>query len=316
MKVKYDDWWHQKRAAFHIKLAALLQSYRPDLTLYYYNWDGDKFGMILPSFTTWAFNKQIVSSKEGANFSKDGAGNGRAVYEKDREERKKLTGRDYIEAMHSGDCGKALLASRADYAMRPELYRDIKGVEVFAPANFLCYADKPDYLNYFQTAEGLAVSNPVSYDEIGSRSINPRYEGSMVTPAGAAFSMALEVLAYFHGDARTLTYTPYTYGRGFADAHRRFAQAFLALPAIPGTVADQGDKELKVRLYPSASGTYVGVAYKGYAGKNLTVTVPAKAGAKLTNLVTGEAVPAKAIGDRWSFTLDSGPMELNAFLLQ
>ena len=308
MKAKYDAWWHQKRAQFHAKLVDLLKSYRSDLTLYYYNWDPDKFGLIEPDITAWAFVSNVVKpAPEG----------GRAAYEKERQARKSFTAEDYISVIRTGNFGNASKGiNRADYGIRPELYKDIKGIQLFAPANYLCYADKPDYLNYFQTADGLAVSNVVSYDEVGSRSINPKYEGNMLTPGGPAFSMALELLPYFHGDARTLNYTVYTYGRGFADAHRRFAQAFLALPAIPGTVADQGDKELKVRLYPSANGTYVGVAYKGYTGKKFTVTVPAKAGAKLLNLVTNETVPTKSTGADLQFGVDSGPMELHAFLVQ
>ena len=74
----------------------------------------------------------------------------------------------------------------------------------------------------------------------------------MITPANGDFSMALELLAYFHGDARTLTYTAYTFGRGFADAHRRFAQAFLALPAVEGKVVEGTDPDVRVRLYPTA----------------------------------------------------------------
>jgi hypothetical protein len=272
------------------------------MTLYYYNWDGDKFGLILPSNTTWAFNKQLMNP---------GPGGARSVYEKDEAERKTLTATDYIEVVRSGNFGSV---NRTDYGIRPSLYKDIKGIQLFAPANYLCYADKPDYLNYFQTGDGLAVANAVPYDEIGSRAINPKYEGNMITPAGPAFSMALELLPYFHGDARTLNYTVYTYGRGFADAHRRFAQAFLALPAIPGTVVDQGDEDLKVRAYPSKNGTYVGVAYKGYAGKKITIKLPATVGSKITNLVTGEPVPAKMSDDALSFEVTSGPMELNAFL--
>ncbi len=309
MKVKYDDWWHQKRADFHIKLAQLLQSYRPDLTLYYYNWDADKFGLIETDITAWAFVMNVVKPPP------DG---GRTAYEKEREVRKGFTAQDYISVMHSGNFGKASKGiNRADYGIRPELYKDAKGFRILAPANYLCYADKPEYLNYFKTGDGLAVSNVVSYDEVGARSINPKYEGNMITPAGAPFSMALELLDYFHGDANMLTYTVYTYGRGFADAHRRFAQAFLALPAIPGTVVDQGDADLKVRTYPSKDGTYVGVAYKGFADKKLTVKIPgAKAGAAVKNLVTNETVPTTASGDGLQFEIASGPMELNAYLVQ
>ena len=308
MKAKYDEWWHAKRAAFHLKLVELLQSYRPDLTLYYYNWDEDKFGLINTDITAWGFVSNVVKpAPEG----------GRAAYEKERLERKSFTAEDYIAVLRSGNFGNASRGiNRADYGIRPELYKDAKGIQIFAPANYLCYANMPDYLNYFQTADGLAVANVVSYDEVGSRSINPKYEGNMIMPAGPAFSMALELLSYFHGDARTLNYTAYTYGRGFADAHRRFAQAFLALPAIPATVVDQGDKDVKVRLYPSANGTYVGVAHKGYVAKKFTVKVPGKAGVKVTNLVTGESVPALTTGTDLQFDLASGPMELNAYLVQ
>ncbi len=310
MKVKYDDWWHQKRATFHIKLADLLKSYRSDLTLYYYNWDGDKFGLIEPSITTWAFVKNVVKpAPEG----------GRAAYVKERELRKTFTAADYISVLHSGNFGKASGGiNRADYGLRPELYKVAHGIQLFGPVNALCYAEKPDYINYFRTADGLAVSDADSYDEVGSRSINPKFEGSNLIPAGAPFSMTLELLSYFHGDARTLTYTAYTFGRGFADAHRRFAQAFLALPAIPGTVVDQGDPDLKVRIYPSANGTYVGVAYKGYAGKRLAITLAGvwPRGAAVRNLVTNEAVPATVSEHEAKFDLVHGPMELNAFLIR
>lgn len=219
--------------------------------------------------------------------------------------------------LHSGNFGKAGKGiNRADYGIRPELYKDAKGIQIFAPINYLCYANEPELINYFQTADGLAASNAISYDEVGSRSINPKYEGNMVTPGGAPFSMAFELLSYFHGDARTLNYTVYTYGRGFADTHRRFAQAFLALPAIPGTVVDQGDKDVKVRTYASASGTYVGVAYKGYTDRKLTVKVPAQAGVAVTNLVTNQVVPATVVDNDLQFDLVSGPMELNAFLIR
>lgn len=307
-KAAYDGWWHQKRADFHIRLAHLLQGYRSDMTLYYYNWDADKFGLINTDITAWAFVSTVM---------KPGPEGGRAAYERERQQRRSYTAEDYISVMRSGNFGAASKGNnRADYGIRPELYKDAPGIQLFAPANYLCYADKPAYLDYFRTHDGVAVSNVVSYDEIAARSINPKYEGNMISPAGPAFSMALELLSWFHSDARTLAYTVYTYGRGFAAAHRRFAQAFLALPAIPGTVAEQGDPELKVRLYPSPNGTYVGVAYRGYAAKRLTVTIPAKPGAVVSDLVSGKAVPTQAAPDGLRFTIDAGPMQLDAFLVQ
>lgn len=309
MKVKYDNWWHQKRADFHAKVAELLKSYRSDMTLYYYNWDNDKFSLILPSTTAWAFLANVIKAPPAG---------GRAAYEKDIAERSKLTAADYIEILRTGNFGSvtAMHINRADYGIRPELYKNIKGVQIFAPVDFLCYAI-PEYFNYFQTADGLAMSHVISYDEVASRTINPKYEGNMITPAGAQFSMALELLAYFDGDARTLNYTVYTYGRGFADAHRRFAQAFLALPAVPASVVNQPDKDLKIRTYASPNGTYLGIAYKGYAEKTLSITVPGiKAGSKLRNLVTNEVVPVNMSGGALKFEIDSLPMSLHAYLIE
>jgi hypothetical protein len=308
MKTKYDGWWHQKRADFHKKLVALLKSYRPDLTLYYYNWDADKFSLIEPDMNAAAFFAEIVKPVTG----------GRAAYERDRAVRKSFTSEDYISVMHSGNWGKASKGiNRADYALRPELYKDMKGIELFAPVDYFDYANKPEYLNYFKTADGLAVSNVVSYDEIASRYINPKYEGNMITPAGPNFSMALEVLSYFYGDARTLTYTAYTYGRGFADAHRRFAQAFLALPATEGKVIENADKDVKVREYSTPNGDYIGVAYKGFSDKKITVKIPgAKAGATVKDLVTNATVASTRVGDTLQFEIASGPMELHSYLIQ
>jgi hypothetical protein len=308
-KTQYGNWWHQKREEFQSKLLDLLKSYRSTMTLYYYNWDEDKFSLVLPDTNSWAFLSQVVSAKDGS----------RAVYEKDRNERRAIRDDDYVNIIHAGNFGKASGGiNRPDYGLHTELYQNTKGIRLFAPAGSLYLANSPKYLNYFRTADGLSVSNMVSYDEVASRTINPKYEGSMLTPAGPAFSMALELLAYFHGDARTLTYTAYTYGRGFADAHRRFAQAFLALPAIDGETVDEPDPDLKVRLYRSANGIYVGVAYRGYAPKKLTLALPAtlKSNATVKNLVNGEAIPAVITGRELQFDLESGPMELNAFLIQ
>lgn len=295
-KSAYDDWWHGKRAAFHKKLVDLLRSYRPDLTLYYYNWDEDKFGLINTDINGW-------------NFLATLGNNAKVRYEKDRADRKAFTAADYISVMRTGNFGDASKGiNRADYGMRPELYKDVKGFQPFAPANYLCYANLPEYLNYFRTGDGVAVSNVVSYDEIASRSINPKYEGNMITPANADFSMAMELLSYFHADARTLNYTVYTYGRGFADAHRRFAQAYLALPAIEGQEIPQKDADVKVRLYKSEQGTYVGVAYKGYERRTLTIDLPVSG--KVTDLVSGQEVAGG------SLKIDSAPVQLHAYLIK
>ena len=307
---RYADWWHAKRAAFHAKLAALLRSYRPDMVTYYYNWDGDKFSMGPLDMNSAAAFVELVSSKDGVA----------AVYQRHVAAQRKLTGEDYVEMIHSGQLFDRPGLGQ-DYALRTELYRDIKGFMPLAPANQLYSANSPVYLNYFATGEGLAVSNVVSYDEMGMRTLNPKFEGNMVTPGGPDFAMALEVLAYFHGDAKTLTYTVYTYGRGFADAHRRFAQAFLALPAVAGTVVSDAlataDANIRVRRYETANGAYLGVASKDYAARKVTLQLKAlPAQATVVNLVTGEQVAVERKGDGGTITLDLPPMCLQSFLVK
>lgn len=311
----YREWWLKKRAAFHYRVRDLLTSYRPGMEFLYYNWDTDDFSIGLMDFHTGSFYRKVLA-----------AGNrGAEVYSEDAQARRRYTAQDYVNMIRTGKLFSATPENakwrkdrreNIDSALDMDLYRDAGPMRLLCPANYLYLSDAPAYLNYFKTVDGLAVANPVEYDELGRCSVNPHFECNMITPGGGNFSMALELLAYFHGDARTLTWTVYTYARSFAAEHRRFAQAFLALPAIPGTVVDQGDKDVKVRTYPSANGTYVGVAYRGYEGKKVTVSVPAKAGARITNLVTSGPVQAKSVGDQLQFEVNSGPMELHAYLIQ
>ena len=241
-----------------------------------------------------------------------------AMYRENIEKRKCFTTEDYLEMMRTGDLGVKAQGYLPHHALRPWLYRNIPGVALLAPVNVRYTAEDAGFLDYFRTAEGLSVSNPVVYDEACSRFINPKYEGNMSVPGGAPFGMALELLAWFNGDVRTLTFTTYTYARGFADAHRRFAQAFLALPAIEGRRIATSDPDICVRSYRSADAVYVGVASKAYAARRIRVAVPAdelfgRGPAEVTDQVTGLRVPAKYDGGRLCFEVASGPMELHAF---
>jgi hypothetical protein len=302
-KNKYADWWHLKRRDFHAKLVDLLKSYRSDLKLYYYNWDEDKFSMIL----------------SGLNKAKFYAGlTGKSTYQTDRTNRNNITTNQYINVINSGDFSANLGINSPDYGLRPSLYSSVSGIELFAPANILHLSNNSGYLNYFKTADGVSVSNCVSYDEIHARSINPKFEGHSMTPGGSVYSMALELMDYFHADARTLTFTAYTYGRGFANAHRRFAQAFLALPAIQGTIIDSSDVDVKVRAYKTSTETYIGVANKAYTLKTITVKIPITSGQEnmtVKNLVTGNNVAFTIADNQLQFEVNSGPVELNSYLL-
>lgn len=302
-KNKYADWWHLKRRDFHAKLVDLLKSYRSDLKLYYYNWDEDKFSMVLKDRNSGDFYAGLTS---------------KSTYETDVTNRNNITTNQYLDIMKSGNFLASAGVNSPDYGLRPSLYSNVPGIELLAPANILHLANNSDYLNYFKTADGVSVSNCVSYDEIHSRSINPKYEGQSMTSGGPAYSMALELLDYFHADARTLTFTAYTYGRGFANAHRRFAQAFLALPAISGAVIDSSDVDVKVRAYKTGTETYIGVANKAYTSKTITVKIPIsgeQTNLTVKDLVTGNNVSFTIVDHQLQFDVNSGPVELNSYLL-
>ncbi len=307
----YVAWWEKQRADFHQKVARMLKDYRSDMTLLYFNWDQDKFSLLQPDRLSAAFASKIQSV------------GGPAAYAEDRQQRRSHSPEDYITPLLTGQFSGSLpqLARPGpwpDYALLPSLYANIDGIQLLAPVPGLPYANMPNYINYFRTTDGLAVSHIVSYDELGARELNPKFEGAMVLPGGAPFSMSVELLAYFYGDVRTLTYTAYTYGRGYADAHRRFAQAFRALPAVPGQLVSGTPADIAARLYPTSAGTYLGIAHKGYRPGSFMIDVPGKWSKtmKVTNLVTGETRPIEMLGDKLHLELTARAMELDAFRIE
>ena len=309
---RYTVWWHRKRAEFHGRIAQRLASYRPGMKLWFYNWDNDKFSLGMHDFTGWDF---LGKAARMAESDPEGA---LEMYRDNIEKRKRFTTDDYLEMMRTGNLGVKTQGYLPHHGVRPWLYRDIPGVALLAPVNARYTAEAADFLNYFRTAEGLSVSNPVVYDETCSRFINPKYEGNMSVPGGAQFSMALELLSWFHGDARMLTFTSYTYARGFAGAHRRFAQAFLALPAIDGKSIGTSDPDICIRVYCTDGAVYVGVASKSYEAKKIKVAIPVAEMSRttmteVTDQVTGLRVPVKNEGERICFEVDSEPMQLHAF---
>ena len=295
---QYEIWWQKKRMEFNLKVRDKLRSIDPGMKLFYYNWDQDGWalGRVLPAtHQEWA----LLYDNENKGW----------LYEKELAYYATLKHSDFVKMVR--DMNPSIQKAVT------ENYRNVDGVAFSAPVCLRYVADNPEYLDYFRTGDGLAVDHQVLYEEtIAYYAQHNFFEGSMMTPAGPAFAMAPELWAWFHGDANTLSFTLYNFGRGNADSHRRFAQAFLALPAIKATIVDQGDKDVRVRVYPSANGIYVGVAYKGYRDKKLTIRVPAgKSGAVLQSLVTEATVPAQKVGTDLQFEVNSGPMELNAFLI-
>ncbi len=307
---EYADWWQHQLHDFHLRLRDKLRAIRPDLRLWWYHWDSDKFSV---GPFDW-FSAQ--------NYAAIGRQGGLAVRATQLKQRAALTGADYARMARTGVVGYSLVPS-THLAMRADLYRQDTGISLFAPANYRYLSDSPEWLDWFRTGDGVAMSNQITYDEHGGRSLNPKYETSMIVPAGPAFSMANEVRACFHADPTTITYTAYTFGRGFADAHRRFAQAYLALPAVPGAIIPTTDPDVRIRTYPAnpaglPAPTYVAVIHRGMTPRDIKVTIPGPwpPTTTVTDQVTRLPVPTNITPTALTFTIKAGPMELDAYLIQ
>ena len=314
LRPPYVAWWHEQRAAFHARIADTLQGYGNNMRLLYFNWDTDKFSLALPDRNSAAFTTRIVQV------------GGKRAYADDLAARSGLTAAEYIRILQEGDfSGSIQLPQRQpielkwpDYALWPSLYANISNVDLLAPMAGYPYADMKELFDYFRSGAGLAVSHLPPYEEFGMRVPHPKYETNVVTPGGGNFSLSTELLSYFYGDARVLTFTSYTIGRGFADAHRRFAQAFRALPAISGEDIASGSPDLKVRLYTTTLGEkYIGVAYKGDTAADFDFNVTtSSAQARLTDLGGNSGAVKGVVGQgRLAVTVRMQPMELRAFRL-
>jgi hypothetical protein len=309
----YIDWWHSKRADFHAKVAEIVSGYRSDLQVYYYNWDNDKMSLGMNDFTGWDFIGEVIEA------GKRGDGAAMQVWYDNIARRKAFTTGDYTKMLRSGDFHAPKMGYLPHHGIRPELYGGIDNFQILGIGNALYQVGDPDYLAYYRTKQGIALSNAVPYDEVNARFINPKYEANENNPGGAPYSVALELLSYFNADARTLTYSAYNYTRGFADAHRRFAQAFRALPAIDGVVVPYGDEDVRIRTYTASNRIYAGVASKAYSEKSIEVKIPVDGDPKdftVTDLVTGARVKSSKKGRNIVFTVESAPMQLNSFLIE
>lgn len=309
MDKEYHDWWHAKRRDFHVRLCDHLRSFRPDLTLYYYNWDPD--GWSLATGNNEGNNAQDWSDLYNVDRS-------RAWYERKIAVQKTLGDADYVRRFVEGQHPNV---NEPHKQLRPELYRDVDGIALFAPVHWHYLSNNEPYIRLFETGDGLAVCNQYHYEEKGRTNVQgDDYETSEMTPAGPRFAMAEEVLSFFHGDPNVITWTPYTIGRSFVTEHRRFAQAFLALPDMRGevvanAVAGKAVADVRVRTYKTGDGrTFVSVAHRGYAPASFAVSIPnIPDGAAVTDLVTGETVPTTAAKGTLTFTVNSRAMELNSY---
>lgn len=293
----YADWWHGKRRDFHRRLAADLRKIRPDLTLLYYNWDSDN----------WNLGKYVRGPRDYTDAYNVHAA--RKAYERETAFRKEIPAERYVEMIREGTV--------PHHNVRPELYRDVPGFALLGPVNWRYLADNPAYINSFRTGDRLALTKIYNYEEKGRWNVQgDNYESSEMSPGGPDFAMAEQVLTVFHGDPWILTETTYTYGQGFADAHRRFAQAYLGLPAIPGRVVQESEN-LRVRLHQGKKKAYLSVVHRGMEPGVLEIRIPVASpdSVTLVDLVTGEERQLEPREGHLVFPLEAAPMSLRSFRL-
>jgi hypothetical protein len=115
------------------------------------------------------------------------------------------------------------------------------------------------------------------------------------TERAGQYSMLAEARAVANGDPRFIGYLMgNSYSRGFPEYVRAFNAAFLALPALPSTVAKDAspDPEVVVRIIKTPKhGTYLAVVNVALTDKkDVALALPVTG--KVTDAATGAALSA------------------------
>jgi hypothetical protein len=302
MAQPYSQWWQGKRAEFLRRVRDLLKSYRKDLVLYYYNWDED-------GWRPGLHRNKINTPQDWSDYID--VARAKFYWQRVADKRRALPDQFYVDYLQK--------ERQPHTQIFPNLFANDKDIVIFTPVHWRYLADNEPYINYFKTGDGLAVCDMFPYEEKGRWNLQgDHYESSELTPGGHDFGMAEEAMAFFHGDPNVITSTTYTYGRGWVDVYRRFAQAFLALPDQRGTlVADAtGDQDVRVRSYGTSQGTYLSVASRAMKPRHLTVHVPSDKPMQVSDLVTGQLLDAKYANGQVIFEIDSPAMMISSYLMQ
>jgi hypothetical protein len=300
VKDAYETWWHGKRRDFHAALAEMLRRQRPDLKLLYYNWDSDNWNLGVYPKKAQDYTDYYDVSRSPQYYQRA------AAYQRG------ITPETYVEYITG--------MGQAHHQVRAPLYAGLENFVLLGPVNWRYLADNPAYLEHFRAGPQLGLSKIFNYEEKGRWNVQgDNYESSEMSTGGPDFAMAEQVLAVFHADPWTLTETTYTYGQGFLETHRRFAQAYLALPALPAADIPSAP-DLRVRRYPAddAGRTTLGLAHRGTESREFRVALPGSwtGRERVTDAVTGESLPARLEGRELHLTLTMPPMSLRTLRLE
>ena len=209
-------------------------------------------------------------------------------------------------------------ADKIEPGIHPPLYRQDKGIVLWAPVHYEFTAGSPTYLDFFRTGEGVSVANFWIYNEDAKNNLvwgSYGAPGLVATEHAGPFCMLEEVLTTALVDPPRIGIRAGYLKRCFPEYAQSFARAYLALPALPSEVIDSGtgDTEVVVRRIGTEKGTYYAIINRGFdlAGKELRLKCFPQ-GAKLTDLSSGETIVAKE--GSWKIRL--GPVQLRSFLFK
>ena len=196
----------------------------------------------------------------------------------------------------------------------PKRYRTVDGVMLTYTFNRLYTVASAKAMETFRTPSGLAMVRHYALNENEMHVGNDALLGYFVADVERAgpYSMLAEARAVAHGDPRFIGYLAgNSFNRGFPGVVRRFNAAFLALPALPSTVASGSASDADVvvrRIDAGQHGTYLAVVNTGFGPKrDVRIALPGNtAAARVTNAATGEAVHVADGGV--TLTLDPGEL--------
>ncbi len=305
---KYYHFFYEKKREVMLSIRDHLQSIRPDLKLHVLNYVSDDhlpFGSILQKWTE-PKGKQIDEFLKTPGKVCLPEFNDNILSLPDQNVQLDL--RVLLEDYRRND--------QLQPGIYPPLYRNDKGIALWAPVHYEYTANSSTYLDFFRTGEGVSVADFWIYNEdCLNNNKMARVPGLQGTEHAGPFCMMEEVMTTALVDPPRIGIRMGYFRRGFPKYSRAFSCAYLALPALPSKVVDTGikDTDIVVRKIETNMGIYYAIINRGFdlTGKNLRLKCFAK-NTKLKDLVSGKVITSN--NGVWEIIMS--PMQLRSFIAE
>lgn len=185
----------------------------------------------------------------------------------------------------------------------PAKYVGLEGAMLTMTFNKPYTLDEQPLIDEFKTAGGLAMVrhfslNENTLDDPATTTVTEEPLGYFVADfeRTGPFCMMGEAAAFAKGDPFYIGYlSSNTFSPGFPEYRRAFNKAYLALPAVQGTIRGGASSNVNVlaRDYTTDGfGTYMGIVNNSTANQTATITLPFSA--KVTDAATGTVISSSA----------------------